>query len=152
MKESWLLANSSHVIDLAFHLCGSPLKLENLVGGGNKWHPSGSIYAGCGMTSSGALFSYHANWDSAGRWGIEIVTPKRRLIFRPLEKLQEMTKGSFSITSRVLDESMDNNYKPGLFKQVRAFLDDLGSENLCSLKEHEENAKIYIKIAGYNKG
>lgn len=151
VKASWLLANSSHVIDLAFHLCGRPLKLETLVGGGSVWHPSGSVYTGCGLTYGGALFSYHANWDSGGRWGIEIITDKRRLIFRPIEELQEMIKGSFSVTPRFLDKNMDYNYKPGLFMQVKAFLDNIDSEYLCSLQEHEKNTEIYVQIAGYNK-
>jgi predicted dehydrogenase len=152
VKERWIFANSSHVIDLAFNLCGNPLKLKSMVSGGNSWHPSGSVYAGCGLTLGGALFSYHANWESGGRWGIEIMTPKRRLIFRPLEKLQEMIKGSFSVSSCVFDESIDNNFKPGLFKQVQAFLQGPGIEYLCSIEEHKKNTRNYCKISGYNEG
>jgi len=72
VKEKWFLANSTHVIDLAFFLGGKPKKLCTFVSGNLDWHPASSVFAGAGMSDNGALFSYHANWESAGRWGVEI--------------------------------------------------------------------------------
>ena len=35
-------------------------------------------FVGAGETEKGVLFSYISNWESAGRWGIELLTKKRR--------------------------------------------------------------------------
>ena len=39
-----------------------------------------ALVAGAGVTENGALFSYHANWEAPGRWSVEIMTKKRRLM------------------------------------------------------------------------
>ena len=73
IKKAWFLQNSTHVIDLAFLWPAGP-KIYALKAGKLKWHPSGAIYAGAGITDKRALFSYHANWNSAGRWSVEVMT------------------------------------------------------------------------------
>jgi len=78
VKENWFLANSTHVVDLAFLLGGRPKEISSYTAGGLNWHPSASIFAGAGVSESGALFSYQANWESAGRWSVEIMTRKHR--------------------------------------------------------------------------
>jgi predicted dehydrogenase len=150
VKESWVLANSSHVIDLAFHLGGEPRELHALHGGSLGWHPAGAVFAGCGSTASGALFSYHANWQSAGRWGVEVNTARRRLILRPMEQLQVMMKGSVAITAADLPEgAIDQHFKPGLYRQVEAFF--AGDAGLCGIAEHVRLASRYAQIAGYTR-
>ena len=72
IKNRWLIANSSHVIDLVFHLCGKPKNLTSITEGNIDWHPSSSIFVGSGKTEKGVLFSYSSNWQSPGRWYIEI--------------------------------------------------------------------------------
>lgn len=62
--QQWLLANSTHVIDLAFYLGGEPKEICSFISGGTDWHPSASIFSGAGTTVNGALFSYHANWEA----------------------------------------------------------------------------------------
>ena len=76
--EEWFLQNSSHVIDLAFFIGGHPTDLKSFVSAGASWHPSGTVFSGAGVTSSNALFSYNANWDSAGRWWVEFLTKENR--------------------------------------------------------------------------
>jgi predicted dehydrogenase len=122
VKEQWFLANSTHVIDLAFHLGGAPAELSGYTAGGVDWHPSATVFAGAGRTGAGALFSYQANWQAPGRWGVEVLTRRRRLIFRPLEKLQVQSLGSVAIEPFALDDALDQQYKPGLYRQVAAFL------------------------------
>ena len=51
----------------------------------------------------GAMFSYFADWEAPGRWGLEVLTRKRRLIFRPMEQLQVMPLGSVKIDSVELE-------------------------------------------------
>ena len=144
VKKNWLLANSSHVIDLAFFLGGQPKKMNCFKAGSLNWHPSGSRYAGAGISLNGALFSYHANWESAGRWGVEILTPKQKLIFRPLEKLAIQKKDGLETEELLLDNKLETEFKPGLYELVKYFL---GSKhNLPTIQEQVQNAKNYDLI------
>jgi len=74
--KKWILANSSHIIDMAFFLIGKPKELNSIVSGENNisWHPSGSIFTGSGLSNQNIPFTYHSNWESAGRWQIEVQT------------------------------------------------------------------------------
>lgn len=148
VKERWFLHNSTHVIDLAFYLGGKPKEITCYAAGGLDWHPSGSIYAGAGLSKNGALFSYQANWEAPGRWGVEILTKKHRLIFRPLEKLQVQKLGSVTIESVDIDDKLDMDFKPGLYRQTEAFLSG-GTTGLCSIKEQTMAVKLYNKISNY---
>lgn len=150
VKENWFLSNSTHVVDLAFYLGGRPSKISTFVTGGLDWHPSGSIFSGAGITENGALFSYQANWESAGRWGVEILTKKHRLILRPMEKLQIQTRGSIAIEFADVDYGADTDFKPGLLLQTRKFLSD-HYENMCSIEEQARMFTIYSDIANYGK-
>ncbi len=148
VKRIWLLANSSHVIDLAFFLGGKPKKIKCFTAGRLTWHPKASIYAGAGISENGALFSYNANWESAGRWGVEILTPKRKLILRPLELLSVQNKGSIEQEEVLLNDKLDIEFKPGLYSQVKSFL---GSKiNLPTIHEQVKSLKYYNLIGKKN--
>lgn len=145
VKENWLFANSSHVIDLAFFLGGKPKEMTCYKSGGLNWHPSGSIYAGAGIAQNGALFSYQANWEAPGRWGVEVLTRKHRFIFRPLEKLQVQNTGSVAIQEVPIDDDLDTRFKPGLYAQVKAFMDN-DTLRLVTISEHRRNVDHYQMI------
>ncbi len=146
VKEIWLLANSTHVIDLAFFLGGKPKEISCFVAGGLIWHPSGSIFSGAGISENGALFSYQANWEAPGRWGVEVLTKKHRLIFRPMEKLQIQNIGEIAINEVAIDDDLDREFKPGLFCQVKAFMDG-NIANFVTIEEQRENLNFYHRIA-----
>ena len=134
---NFTLGNSSHVVDLAFHLAGRPIQAEGAVAGSLPWHPSASVFAGYGRTATGALFTWHADWGSAGRWFLDIRTSRRRLLMAPLEGVTVQQKGSFSLDPMPLDDADDKSFKPGLLRQVQAFLsDDPRKTALPSLAEH----------------
>jgi len=122
VKENWFLANSTHVVDLAFYLGGKPKEISCYTKGGLKWHPKASIYSGAGVSENGALFSYQANWEAPGRWGVEVLTKKHRLILRPLEKLQLQNIGSVQKEFVEIDDELDIRFKPGLYWQTKSFL------------------------------
>ncbi len=147
VKEKWLISNSSHIIDLVFYLCGSPKKLFSLSKGKLGWHNSSSCFVGSGITTKDILFSYAANWDSAGRWYIELMTKNHKLIFCPIEKLKVMKKNSFDIIE-INTTKKDKIFKPGLYFLVKEFLDKKQS-NLCSLDEQINNFEFFSKIANY---
>jgi predicted dehydrogenase len=150
VKEKWLMANSTHVIDLAFFLGGRPSEIECHVAGGNDWHPAGTRFAGSGVSVEGALFTYSANWDAPGRWGVEILTNKRRIYLRPMERLEVMQLGTVKVIPEEVDYSSDEEFKPGLFLQTKAFLEE-NSTDLCGLDyQIEMVGATYYPIAGYH--
>jgi predicted dehydrogenase len=148
VKQRWLIANSSHVIDLAFHFCGRPRNWNPYQVGGLKWHSSAARFMGAGVTNRNIAFSYFADWEGPGRWGLELITKKRRLIFKPLEKLTVIRRGSLIEESIQLSDDIEINFKPGLYRQTQALLDGQ-FEKLCSIEEQLENIKCYSMIAGY---
>jgi predicted dehydrogenase len=149
IKEHWFLANSTHVVDLAFFLGGKPQTISCYSGGRLSWHPAGSVFCGAGISESGAYFSYHSNWDAPGRWGVEILTSNHRLIFRPMEQLQIQKRGSVTIEQVPIDNELDTKYKPGLYLQVDNFLKNNYSQ-LCSIKEQVDSLEMYSKIVHYS--
>ncbi|MBI2602101.1 MAG: Gfo/Idh/MocA family oxidoreductase [Deltaproteobacteria bacterium] len=152
--DNWLFANSSHVIDLAFHLGGEPRTLQSMVAGSLEWHPTASRFVGSGRSHEGSLFSYHANWESPGRWGLELCTRQSRYILRPLEKLHRQRHKSITIEEVQLDDTLDRSFKPGLFLQVKTFLSESpNTSNLISLAEHNKRVKsIYLPMLGRSFG
>ncbi|MFD0950032.1 Gfo/Idh/MocA family oxidoreductase [Paraperlucidibaca wandonensis] len=148
--RKWFLANSTHVADLAFFLGGKPKMLTCFTSGSLEWHPDASIFAGAGVSQSGALFNYAANWESAGRWSVEVLTKDHRYIFRPMEQLQVQKRGQIAVNLVEVDDSLDKEYKPGLYKQVKAFLMQ-DCEHLCSLAEQKKQFKSFEKMAGYER-
>lgn len=149
-KQKWFLGNSSHVVDLAFYIGGKPKEIASFTAGSLDWHNSSCVFSGSGISDTGALFSYHANWDSPGRWSVEILTKNHRLYFRPMEKLQIQLKGSVAVDFLDIDDSYDIKYKPGLFKQTETFVNGIDDERLCTLDEHLDKVDTYYKIANYS--
>ncbi len=135
MKRAWLLANSSHVIDLAFWLAGPPAHMEAQVLGHLDWAGGPRVYVGAGRTVDEAAFSYHANWASPGGWGVTFVTDAHRVYLQPLERLQVQRIGSFEVQDLEIDATADRNCKPGLLRQTEAFLHGLESAPLKSVDE-----------------
>ena len=149
-KKRWFVANSTHVVDLAFYLGGTPKSIECFTSGGLDWHPSASVFSGAGITDTGALFSYHANWAAPGRWGVKVLTAKHRLILRPLEELQVQNLGSINIEKVELDDKLDKQYKPGLYRETESFLEG-DCSNLKPLYAQTVDMRLYCKMANYKK-
>jgi len=149
-KARWLLANSTHVIDLAFHFAGTPKALTAYRGGALSWHPSAKIFSGAGISQKDVLFSYGSDWGSAGRWWLELFTPLRKLRLCPMEKLLETRKGTVAEKEIALDDEMEKDFKPGLYRQTEFFLSGNTGE-LCTLSELQERFPYFCDIAGYPK-
>ena len=149
IKEKWFLGNSTHVVDLAFFLGGKPREICSFSSGGLDWHASSSIFSGAGVSEKDALFSYQANWESAGRWSVEVLTKEHKLILRPMEKLQIQKRGTVTQDFVEIDDSLDLEFKPGLMLQTKNFLEGT-LENFCTLEEQTEMMPLYNKMANYN--
>lgn len=144
----WAIANSSHIMDLAFSICGLPKQLNCYTSGSLPWHPSASRFVGSGITVKEINFSYQADWEAPGRWNVEFLTRKNRYIFSPLEKLKLIKKNETNIKSIEIDDKLDTLFKPGLFLQTSAFLkNDL--KYLCTLEEQLKTLVLVSQMAGY---
>lgn len=151
VKGKWFLANSTHVVDMAFYLGGSPKEINCLTNGSLDWHPSASVFSGSGISDINALFTYQANWESAGRWSVEILTKENKFIFRPMEKLQIQKRGTIAQHfDESIDYSLDDKFKPGLYLQTKNFLDN-NFDGMCTLDEQTRMNIIYTKIANYGE-
>lgn len=148
VMETWLIANSSHVIDLAFFLCGEPLELNCSTLGGLPWHTKSSRFSGSGVTIEGCVFSYLADWSSAGRWAIDVRTSRASYSLKPLEHLYCCKVGSLESVQLKIDDAIDAKFKPGLHRMVTNFLSG-DHADLPELGSQLNRWKIYEKIAGY---
>lgn len=149
VKKQWFLANSTHVVDLAFFLGGVPKEIKCYTTGGLSWHPVASIFCGAGVTKQGSLFSYHSNWEAPGRWSVEILTRRHRLSFKPLEHLFIQKIGSLNYEEVILDDKLDHDFKPGLYRQVKNFVNNPISSYLCRLNDHFLMTRnFYTKMCG----
>jgi hypothetical protein len=150
VKEKWFLANSTHVVDLAFFLIGHPEIFHVITAGEGSlnWHPTASRFAGSGMSDKGVTFSYLSDWQAPGRWAIEILTKQHRLYLKPMEQLQIQKKGSVAVQPFELNDGLDKTFKPGLYNMTMAFLNH-ESGRLCTLNEQVDMMEIYYKMANY---
>lgn len=148
VRSRWFLAQSSHVVDLAFHLGGLPVDWRCWNAGSLQWHSESARFAGAGITASGATFGFHGDWEAPGQWGLEVLTRRHRLIFRPLERLQVMSIGALEIVESPIDDRLDRSFKPGVHEETRLFLE--GNDQVsCTLMEQISKMPIYERMAGY---
>tara|TARA_A100001011_G_scaffold347150_1_gene384040 strand:+ start:276 stop:1244 length:969 start_codon:yes stop_codon:yes gene_type:complete len=149
IMKRWLIANSSHVIDLVFFLIGTPNENEFkcFQSGESVWHKPTKFH-GAGISCNDIPFSYKADWEAPGRWGIEILTKFNLYILSPMEELHCIKLGEFERKKINLKKSFKDKFKSGLLDQCECFfLSD--KKNLCTIDTHFKHFKYYIKIAGY---
>ena len=147
----WGISNSLHVISMAFELIGMPKEIASFQFGKLDWHTSGSIFVGAGMSEENIPFSYHANWESSGRWMVEIMTKENSYRLMPLEEIHVCKKGTVewkSVDFQVAFQEL----KFGIAEQVVTMLDDeLEDEiGMVTIEKAIEYNKIAEKIFGYD--
>jgi hypothetical protein len=122
--------------------------MKSYTSGSLNWHNSASVFSGTGKTDTGSLFSYSANWNAPGRWGVELMSENFRIILRPLEQLQIQKKGTITIEQVPIENSLDVKFKPGLYRMVESFI---GTEHprLCRLEEQAAIFRYYCQAANY---
>jgi predicted dehydrogenase len=144
------LGNSTHVIDMAFFLGGNPKEMAcySKSEKGQYDEDCVRIFTGAGISVTDAFFSYQANWSAPGRWSVEILTSYHRLIFRPLEQLYIQKKGSISIEKVEIDDTLDKTYKPGLYREVEAFLGQKDANRFLTIHDQVAQSIYYKKMQG----
>lgn len=140
--DHWIVANSSHVIDLAFHVAGFPLKLDSNVSSLQKWNNKPVVFSGSGKLHNGALFSYSSNWKSAGRWKLEFTTKKRKFLLEPLEEIKEKKIGDMIFKEIQIEETQ---FKTGLEKMLIKFMQS-ETLNFCAIPQQLLNFDIINAI------
>lgn len=146
VKENWFLANSTHVVDLAFFMMGHPKELSAYSSGKTSWYKP-AIYAGNWITDNDILYSYKGNWISAGRWKIELQTKKRKIILQPMKKLYEQLVGTVKIKEvSNIDYELDLFYNPGIYFQTKHFISN-GRSKLKTLAEQVMDLATYTQIS-----
>ena len=147
----WGISNSLHVISMAMELIGMPKSLSSFQQGTLNWHPSGSSFVGSGLSEKNIPFSYHANWSSAGRWGIEIMTNKNTYRLIPLEGLCVCHKGSVDWEPVKLNPAYPL-VKTGIAEQIAVMLDHKKEQEigLITLEKAIQYNKLAEKILGYD--
>jgi hypothetical protein len=92
-----------HVVDLAFFLAGKPEQWKAFSKSGKiDWHNK-AISSGACITTKDLIFSYHTNWESAGRWSVELSTHNRKIVFKPLEGIFLQPKGTINLVHHEFD-------------------------------------------------
>ena len=149
--QFWGISNSLHVISMAMELIGMPKKLSPHRSGFLKWHKSGSIFVGSGISEKNIPFSYHADWGSGGRWGIEIMTKENSYHLVPLEDLYVTPKYSTE-RLRVPFKAAFNNLKPGLAEEIALMLQPNIEKKIPLVTPQKAAAynKLAEKIFGYH--
>lgn len=146
LLKNWFFGNSTHVIDTVFFMIGKPEKLQPISMSKLSWHKP-SVFVGSGISKNNVPFSYHSNWQSAGRWNIEIKTKKRALRLMPMEQLFEQKIGSLLWDEIKIANEKDSAFKPGFYQQVYEFL-FVENPNLKTFREQFEDLTVYSKILG----
>ena len=67
-----------------------------------------------------------------------------RYILQPLEELQVVELGSLKILGIEIDDQKDKQFKPGVYNQLKAFLESDDSL-FCSIEERLQHIDIYNK-------
>lgn len=146
LKE-WLLCNSSHVIDLVFFLGDGISEISATSKKNNPYMATNTQYVGHGTMKNGALFAYIADWESAGRWKVEVSTKEGRYMLCPLEKIFFQKRGTLEYIEVSIDRSIDEKFKPGFCKQVVALVEN-NEANLKTIDDQMADFSIYQKMKG----
>lgn len=143
--SEWMIANSSHVIDLAFFIAGNPLSISAFARGGLDWYKYGDRFVGSGYTNKNVLFTYNSNWRGPGNWSLNFVTINRRFNLSPLESLFFKTHGDKDYIEYKIEKKNNPNIKDGLFNMLEDFFSDKPN-NLKSIKDQITSYRIYNLI------
>ncbi len=150
--QRWGVANSLHVLSMAHAAIGMPLSWQAHRAGSLDWHPAGSVFVGSGLTERGVPFAYHADWESTGRWSVEVHTRLASYRLCPMERLAvrhvvpgEWEEVPLAVASREI--------KAGLLEQVAALAHPSvrALAPLMTLRETARLVRFAESVFGYEE-
>ena len=137
IREKWMLANSSHVIDLAKWLSG---------GWSISTHDTPGIFSGHGFSPSGAQVSYMTNYRTDKRWSIQFITGTgERYKLAPLETLSRFVNERWV----TIAETTQPDIKAGFSDMVSSFL--RGGAGIPTIQEQLELIQEIDRIGGFRE-
>lgn len=147
----WGIINSLHVLSMVCNLIGFPKTITSYQSGFLDWHKTGSIFVGSGKSNNNVAFSYHGDWESSGRWEIDVMTKKGAYKMAPLEELYFSKKGTVNLNKIPLKVAYPK-VKQGVAEEIALMLNPkLEKETpLFTLEQGIKLIKIGELIFGYH--
>ena len=147
----WGISNSLHIISMVLDLIGFPKESLYYQSGKLDWHPTGSIFVGSGLTDRDIPYSYHADWGSSGRWGIEVMTKENAYRLISLEELFVCHKNSFD-WERISFDVAFPKVKHGVSEEITIMLYEELENNiqLVTLEKAAQFNRVAEEILGYD--
>lgn len=146
--KNWMYSNSIHLIDYFTFLCrGNLLKVSNII----NWDSNIPHLVIAKLEyDSGDIGIYEAIWNAPSPWIISVVTSEARWEMAPLETLTKQDRGT-RVKNQINIDKWDLEFKPGLRKQAKLFVDILQGENanLPTLNDSIKTMKLIKYI--YNQ-
>jgi hypothetical protein len=70
------------------------------------------------------------------------------LYLKPIEQLQIQQIGSVKVEPVEIDDTLDKEFKPGLFRMVEAFLNNVKDDKTITIQDQLKHMEIYNKMEG----
>lgn len=118
VREQWIYANNTHMIDLIRFFGGEPAKVS--AAERSLHEKNGDQFAALLEFHSGVIGQYNAHWYSPGGWGVVLYGNGVTVEFKPLEKGWWVDR-DFQ-THAIIPDQQDIDYKPGFYSQMEAFI------------------------------
>ena len=143
IRENWIFANSTHTIDLLRLFGGEIVQINALVNRVKEKY--GDQFISSVKFKSGALGTYTSHWYSPGGWSVKLYGEGISVKYGPLEK-GVWTNSDF-VVAEIDPESVDINYKPGFYEQLRSFIMLIKSNKLDWPGQDLAGAYLTMSIA-----
>ena len=117
--QKWIFANGIHMVDMLLFLGGEVENATHLV---RQWDEkvTSDSYHSLVEFKNGTVGQYYSNWSSPGGWLVKLFGKGIRIDIGPMEQAKIITASG---TTNMDIPKHDIDYKPGLFKQNRMFVD-----------------------------
>lgn len=121
LLDRWLVANSIHAIDLFRHIGGDVAELHTMI---HAWRePHADSFSTTMRFENGALGTFIAHWQSVPGWRLTIYGDGVKAVLDPFEAGELRYSGGK--VQKIKPDPVDVDYKPGFYRQARAFIDAL---------------------------
>ena len=141
-RETWIYGNGIHNIDLLRFFGGEIKSIKTIKK--NKLEKNGDQFLSLINFKRNISGVYIANWYSPGGWSVKLLGEGVTVVFQPLENAYYMKQDMKKIY--LTPSKFDKIYKPGLYKQILAFLDYVESGNINSSAQTLNDVKKTISL------
>lgn len=148
--DRYLYINGIHLIDTMCYLAGIPVDSSTVV---RQFPGRRNAYDAMFRFPSGAIGHYFGQWYAPGRWALDLCAEDLRITFPTME--QAVIHRTGCEPEPLLLDELDQKYKPGFYRQMKAFLaraasptqDILDGYAPCYLPEAVNTMRVLDAIA-----